>query len=97
VGAPSSAAPTPASSISGNNTEILVGAAVALAVLFIAAVVIRQWRMTPILAADRQSLLEEIAILDEAFRTGEISQEVYQRYREELKAELVAIWSDEAN
>ena len=97
VGAPSSAAPTPASLISGNNTEILVGAAIALAVLFIGAVVIRQWRMTPILAADRQSLIKEIAYLDEAFKAGEIGQENYQRDREGLKADLVAIWSDEAN
>jgi hypothetical protein len=94
-GKPRSAAPTPATVFTDNRAELLVGGAVAFAVLIIAAVVIRQWRVAPTPVADRQVLIQEIALLDEAFDLGKIDQEDYQRQREELKAELIAVWTDE--
>jgi mono/diheme cytochrome c family protein len=96
-GKPQSAAPTPAAVLTDNKTELLVGGAVALAVLIIAAVVLRQWRQRPAPAIGRQALIQEIALLDEAFELGKIGQEDYQRQREELKAELIDLWTDENN
>lgn len=41
----------------------------------------------------RQQLLQDIAALDDAFEAGDLSQEDYEKRRQKLKDELVAIWS----
>ena len=94
-GKPRSAAATPATVLTDKWSELLVGGATAFTVLIIAAVLLRRWRVAPASVTDRQALLQEIALLDEAFDLGEISQEDYKRQREELKAELIAVWTDE--
>jgi hypothetical protein len=94
-GKPRSSAATPAAVLTDKRTELLVGAAVALAVLIIAAVILRQWRAAPAPVNERQDLIQEIALLDEAFELGEIGQEEYQQQREELKAELIAVWTND--
>lgn len=40
----------------------------------------------------RQELLQDIAELDDAFEAGQIEEEPYQRRRQALKDELMAIW-----
>ncbi|GMQ77912.1 MAG: hypothetical protein BMS9Abin02_0403 [Anaerolineae bacterium] len=94
-GKPGSAALAPATILADNRTELLLGGAVALAVLIIAAVLLRQWRVAPAPVTEREALIQEIALLDEAFELGEIGQDDYQQQREELKAELISVWTDE--
>jgi hypothetical protein len=40
----------------------------------------------------RDELLDELADLDDAFEAGEINEADYHRERDEIKADLMAIW-----
>jgi mono/diheme cytochrome c family protein len=93
-GRPRTSSPVPTDLANDNTTEIIVGAAIALLVVLVAIVLIRQWQTVPVPVTDRYLLLEEIAALDDAYDAGEISQSQYQEEREALKAELVEIWDD---
>ncbi|MDX1613064.1 MAG: c-type cytochrome [Candidatus Promineifilaceae bacterium] len=76
----------------GDSNELLIGGGLALVAILAAAVVLRQWRSAPDLEAEREELLEAIALLDEEYQAGEIDEVVYQEEREELKAELLEVW-----
>jgi len=78
--------------IRDNSTELLIGITVAVGVIVIAAWLIRGWRQEPLQEMSRDELLDELADLDDAFEAGEINEAEYHREREEIKADLMAIW-----
>ena len=78
--------------IRDNVTELLIGLAVAVGVIVIAVWVIRGWRQEPVQVMSREELLQELADLDDTFEAGEIDEPTYHREREEIKADLMAIW-----
>jgi HAMP domain-containing protein len=75
-----------------NSTELLIGIAVAAGVIVIAVWLIRGWRQEPLQEMSRDELLDELADLDDAFEAGEINEAEYHRERDEIKADLMAIW-----
>ncbi len=84
--------------VSDNATELVIGVVAALVVIGVAAVVIRRWRLdTEEEMWDRDELMQAIADLDDAYEAGEIEEDDYHHQREELKAELMAIWEEEEN
>jgi mono/diheme cytochrome c family protein len=83
------------SSVGDNSTELLIGAVAAVIVIGIAAVFIRRWRVEADDEWDQDELLQALADLDDEFAAGEIDERTYQRERDELKAELAAIWQSE--
>jgi mono/diheme cytochrome c family protein len=94
-GRPRSGGGGPAAAVLGGSTELLVGGAAALIVLIAAALIVRRWRQEPEPLAGREELLLAIAELDEAFEAGELDAAEYEAERDDLKAELMAIWEDE--
>jgi len=85
-----------------NQSELLIGLAVAVLVIGVAGVFIWRWRREPVDAYipdrySRQDLLQAIADLDDDYELGRISEDRYHREREELKSELVALWEEEQN
>ncbi|MFQ5399699.1 MAG: c-type cytochrome [Anaerolineae bacterium] len=78
------------------NTELAVGAGIFLVAVAIAAFIFRNWQTSPQGQSDPESevrlLIEEIVYLDDAYERGEIGEEEYQQERNQLKAELKAIW-----
>jgi hypothetical protein len=83
--------------IQDNTTELLVGAVVALAVIGVAVVAIRRWRLAPAgdEEMDRDELLQAIADLDDEYEAGEIGERDYQRERAAYIDQLTEIWQDE--
>lgn len=81
-------------------TELVIGGGVLLLALVAGFFIIRSWQqrepyvVDPVAgdALDRETLLAEIAALDDAFEAGEIDEETYQLERAELKEALLAIW-----
>ncbi len=82
-------------------TELVIGAGALLLVLAVGFVFVRNWRQgesddavydeeTELL--DRDTLLEEIAALDDAYEAGEIDEVTYRRERDALKEALLAVW-----
>ena len=78
--------------IRDNAKELLIGVVVAVGVIAIAAWIIRGWRQDPVQEMSREELLQELADLDDDFEAGEIDEAEYHRLREEIKADLMAIW-----
>jgi mono/diheme cytochrome c family protein len=83
-----------------NQSELLIGLAVALLVIGVAAVFIWKWKQEPVDAGltesySREDLLQAIADLDDDFELGRISEDRYHSEREDLKSELVALWEEE--
>jgi hypothetical protein len=82
-------------------TEMVIGAGVLLLALAVGFVFIRNWRQgqheyaEPEMAgelAGRDSLLDEIAALDDAYEAGEVDEATYQRERAALKEALLEVW-----
>jgi mono/diheme cytochrome c family protein len=82
--------------IEDNALELVIGLAVAGVVIGGAVFVVRRWQRD---AVDdypsREELIQELADLDDAYEAGEVDEDEYHREREELKAELMAIWEDD--
>ncbi|UCG23171.1 MAG: c-type cytochrome [Chloroflexota bacterium] len=78
--------------VGDNTTELLIGAAAALLVVALTAVVIRRWSLETGEEWDQDDLVQALADLDDEYEAGEIDERTYQRERAELKAELAAIW-----
>ena len=72
-----------------NSTELLVGVGIAVAVLIVAGVFIRQWRQVPEPQLSREELLQELAMLDDEF--DELSNSI----EEELEMEEESTSDDE--
>ncbi len=88
------------STVVDSRLELFVGIGVAILVAGIAVVFIRRWQNVPAeraipLGSDRDELLQAIADLDDDFEAGLIGDNTYQREREQLKANLVAVWEEE--
>ena len=82
--------------IENNALELVIGLAVAGVVIGGAVFIVRRWRHdTEDDYPSREELIQEIANLDDAFEAGEVDEDEYHREREELKAELMAIWEEE--
>lgn len=95
-GRPRAGNSTTANLVSDNALELVIGLGAAVLVIGIAAVAIRRWRLEPGEEyLDRDQLLQEMADLDDAFDAGEIEEAEYQSQRQELKAELMAMWEDQ--
>ncbi|MDT8305179.1 MAG: c-type cytochrome [Anaerolineae bacterium] len=81
-------------------TELVIGGGVLLLALVAGFFIIRSWQQREPYAGetadveplDRDTLLEELAALDDAFEAGEIDEETYQFERAALKEVLLAIW-----
>jgi mono/diheme cytochrome c family protein len=99
-GEPELAEPSVGSTVLDSRLELFVGIGVALLVAGIAVVFIRRWqnelvgRAIP-LGSDRDELLQAIADLDDDYEAGLIGDYTYQREREQLKADLIAVWEEE--
>jgi mono/diheme cytochrome c family protein len=78
--------------------EIWMGIAFLLAAVIAAGVFIYQWQIAPAAATatstSPQQLLQEIAALDDAYESGEISATAYNRQRQKLKQQLLELWEE---
>ncbi|MCP4362271.1 MAG: cytochrome c [Chloroflexi bacterium] len=79
-----------------NDTQELIIGLSAFGLALIAGLfLVRKWQMGEDTAdddAEAQALLETIAELDDAYEAGDIGQSDYAQQREQLKADLIAIW-----
>ncbi len=77
-----------------SDSELLAGAAALLIAGVAVTITVRRWRQVPDLEEERRELLLALAELDDEYAAGLLGNEEYQREREELKAELLAIWEE---
>jgi mono/diheme cytochrome c family protein len=87
--------------VQDQGAALAVGAGTLLLVVALAAYVTRSWRREPeesewvASGADADELLQAIAELDDGYEQGTIAEADYRREREELKAALREVWSEE--
>jgi mono/diheme cytochrome c family protein len=89
----------PASSVGpvirNDTAELLIGGGALLVVIAIAAFALRQWQAPAYpIQEQKADLLQDIADLDDEFQAGQLSLDQYQAERENLMAELKAIWTE---
>jgi mono/diheme cytochrome c family protein len=84
------------SALSGNNTaELLIGGGVILIAAAVAVFAVRRWRGEGYEDMDADELIQALADLDDEYEAGLIDEEEYLQERDDLKAELLAIWEEE--
>lgn len=92
-----SAATSTGNVLSRNNAaELLIGAGVIFIAVAVAVFVVRQWRSEPYEEMDADELIQALADLDDDYEAGLIDEAEYLRERDELKAELLALWQETA-
>jgi mono/diheme cytochrome c family protein len=94
-GRPRQSAAVGGSLVRNDTAELLIGGGVLLVVVAAAIYAVRQWQAPGFdVKSEKKELLQAIADLDDAYEAGDLSEIEYLEERDDLMADLKAIWTE---